>query len=38
MGRTAGEEKEEFKETIGFVEEDSKGDSVPFDTRLSPKV
>ena len=26
MGRTAGEEKEESKETIGFVVEDSKGD------------
>ena len=34
MGRTAGEEKEESKETIGFVVEDSKGDRVPFGTRL----
>ena len=28
--------KEESKETGGFVAEDSKGDSVPFGTRLSP--
>ena len=34
MGRTAGEEKEDSKETIGFVAEDSNGDSVPFGTRL----
>ena len=34
MGRTAGEEKEDSKETIGFVAEDSKGDRVPFGTRL----
>ena len=35
VGRTAGEEKEDSKETIGFVAEDSKGDRVPFGTRLS---
>jgi len=34
VGRTAGEEKEDSKETIGFVAEDSKGDRVPFGTRL----
>ena len=34
MGRTAGEEKEKSKEILGFVAEDSKGDSVPFGTRL----
>ena len=34
VGRTAGEEKEESKENIGFVVEDSKGDRVPFGTRL----
>lgn len=28
VGRTAGEEKEESKETIDFVAEDSKRDSV----------
>jgi hypothetical protein len=27
-------DKEESKETIGFVAEESKGDSVPFGTRL----
>ena len=27
--------QEESKETVGFVAEDSKGDSVPFGTRLS---
>ena len=27
--------QEESKETLGFVAEDSKGDSVPFGTRLS---
>ena len=35
VGRTAGEEKVDSKETIGFVAEDSKGDRVPFGTRLS---
>ena len=34
MGRTTGEEKEKSKEILGFVAEDSKGDSVPFGTRL----
>ena len=30
VGRTAGEEKEESKETIDFMAKDSKGDSVHF--------
>lgn len=30
VGRTAGEEKEEAKETIDFVVEDSKGNSIHF--------
>ena len=30
MGGTAGEEKEESKETVGFVAEDSKGGQRPF--------
>lgn len=30
VGRTAGEEKEESKETIGFVAGDSKGGQRPF--------
>lgn len=30
VGRTVGEEKEEAKETIDFVVEDSKGDSIHF--------
>ena len=33
--RTDGTAKEESKETMGFVAEKSKGDSVPFGTRLS---
>lgn len=30
VGRTAGEEKEEAKETIDFVAEDSKWESIHF--------
>ena len=33
--RTNDAAQEESKETVGFVAEDSKGDSVPFGTRLS---
>ena len=32
--RTNDAAQEESKETVGFVAEDSKGDSVPFGTRL----